>query len=220
MSDLKKADWHRQQVDDGAIVRAQAFQATRDTIASKDRLTDETWAGPLAEEVFDRWLTDRGIDHEWDHDPHEFDRWDFYVPPWYIDVKCGNCTSEPHLDYACNLKKRQARNVAVSAYVHARYNSQLRELILFGAISKVDFLAEAMFRKKGEVLPQANGQSMTVKHDFYEQEISILTPLDAFLAGPECRLCGERPGYMDGQLCGGCWLGRRKALLEAEAIVV
>lgn len=199
--------WHRAMVDEYAETRAKAFQAQRDKLGVTCDISDRRWCGPLAEEVFHQWLEARGIDHEWDHDPDHFDSWDIYIPPRYIDVKCIAATTEPLLHYGCNVKRAQLKNPKVTDYVFARYLWPEKEMILLGGITKVDFKDEPLERKEGELV-----NSMTVKEPFWEQPIERLTDLEQFVAGPACLDCDHWNGYMDGQLCGRCYMARRQTL--------
>lgn len=216
----KGVDWHREIATDKMICDAQAFQAQRDAIqktwASKERdkrMTKETWIGPLAEEVFDRWLEARGLEREWDHDPGRFDEVEFYRSPHGIDVKCMNQSAdcEPTLDYACNVKAYQVHNPKVTCYLFSRYIVPTHEVIQFGMIEKKDFLTEAREQKKGDIIKIGGGREMTVSEDMLWVPIKLLTPTEIFLAGQKCVACNHWNGFMDGQLCGPCWMARRKA---------
>jgi hypothetical protein len=217
----KGVDWHREIASDAMIAKAQAFQATRDRIQKSEvgkrrdeAMTPETWIGPLAEEVFDRWLEARGIDREWDHEPGRYDEVEFYIAPHGIDVKCMNQSAdcEPGLDYACNVKAYQVHNPKVTAYVFSRFIVPTHEVIQFGMISKKDFLEadELQEQKKGDIIKIGGGREMTVSEDMFWVPISILTPTEIFLAGQKCLECNHWNGYMPGQLCGLCWMARRK----------
>jgi hypothetical protein len=213
-------DWHREIASDEMIAKAQAFQATRDAVQKSEAgrrrdeaMTRETWIGPLAEEVFDRWLEARGIDREWDHDPGRYDEVEFYIAPHGIDVKCMNQTAdcEPLLDYACNVKAYQVRNPKVTAYVFSRFIVPTHEVIQFGMISKRDFKDNCREQKKGDVIKIGGGREMTVSEDLLWIPIEELTPTAVFLAGQKCVDCNHWNGFMTGQLCGPCWMARRKA---------
>ena len=216
MSDIRdfwktiRVDWHREYVDDLKICRAQAFQATRDRQPHSDSgLTDETWIGPLAEEVFDRWLTAKGIDHEWDHDPERYDDVEFYIPPEHVDVKCmnQNADCEPLPGYACNVKKIQAEkeDSTVTAYVFARYIVPTREVIIFGGMLRRDFLETAVPQPKDKQVTA----DMKVSEDLLEVYLKDLTPIEELLGGRRCLDCDHWNGFMDGQLCWPCWMARR-----------
>lgn len=215
---LAPSDWYRETVDDLKICRAQGFQARRDAQPhSDDGLTDETWIGPLAEEVFDRWLTARGIDHDWDHDPDRFDDVEFYIAPRNVDVKCmnQNADCEPLGNYACNVKRRQAlkRDSRVTDYVFARYIVPRKEVIIFGGMTRADFLDKAVPRDEHEKVTK----DFEVSEDLLEVYIEDLTPTEELLAGRTCLGCGHWNGFMEGQLCGPCWMGRR-ALAKREEV--
>ncbi len=199
--------WIRVVVDEAAEARAKAFQAQRDKLGVTCDISERRWCGPLAEEVFHLWLEGQGIEHDWDHDPDHFDSWDIYQPPRYIDVKCCAAASEPLLHYGCNVKKTQVKNPNVTDYVFARYLWPEKEMIIMGGISKLGFMDEPLDRKEGDVVNQ-----MTVKEPFWEQPIENLTDLEEFLAGPACVDCNHWNGYMEGQLCGRCYLARRQTL--------
>lgn len=217
MSDIRdfyktvRASWHREIVDDLKICRAQAFQATRDSLPNRsdDKLSPDNWIGPLCEEVFHRWLDSKGLDHEWDHEPDRFDDVEFYRAPHNIDVKGMNqnadCEPLPH--YACNVKKKQAekRDSRVTAYCFSRFIKPTKEVIQFGMISRADFLDCA---DEGEQDEQVTGD-FKVKTPVRFCKISDLTPTEEFLAGRTCVDCGHWNGFMDGQLCGPCWMARR-----------
>ena len=207
---LRPSDWHRETIDDLKICAAQGFQARRDAQPySGDGLTDETWIGPLAEEVFDRWLTGKGIDHEWDHDPDRFDDVEFYIAPRHVDVKCmgQNADCEPLGTYACNVARRQAekRDSLVTDYVFARYIVPRREVIIFGGMTRADFREKAVPRDEHEKVTK----DFEVSEDLLEVYIEDLTPTEELLAGRTCLDCGHWNGFMEGQLCGPCWMARR-----------
>lgn len=215
---LAPSDWHREIVDDLKICRAQAFQARRDALPHHDEgLTDETWIGPLAEEVFDRWLTARGIDHDWDHDPDRFDDVEFYIAPRNVDVKCmnQNADCEPLGTYACNVKKWQAEkpDSRVTDYVFARYIVPTREVIIFGGMTRAEFREKAVPQEKNKQVTD----SFKVSETLLEVYIEDLTPTEELLAGRTCLGCGHWNGFMEGQLCGPCWMARRALAKREEA---
>ncbi len=204
-------DWHREICNEEAEIRAKGFYAQQQKYGqrwniSNCDLSKRPWCGALAEEVLNGWLEDRIDWHEWGHDPDRFEKHDFYVPPWYIDSKCIAATTEPRLNYGCNVKKTQIKNVAVNAFVFSRYLWPEKEMIILGAISKKDFREIAIEREKGDIINQ-----MTVEEPFLECSISDLTSLEEFLAGQPCLNCEHWNGYMDGQLCGPCWMEARRA---------
>jgi len=178
-------------------------------------MTDETWVGPLAEEVFDRWLTAKKIEHEWDHDPDRFDDVEFYIAPRNVDVKCmnQNADCEPLPGYACAVKKAQAekRDSRVTDYVFARYIVPNREVIILGGITRADFLDKAVEQPKDKRVTD----DFKVSETLLEVYIRDLTETEELLAGRTCLDCGHWNGFMDGQVCGPCWMARR-ALAKRE----
>jgi len=210
--------WHRVIVTDADVRRAKMFRKSRDrSVGSAGRLTDETWTGHLAEDVFADWLDSNEIPYERQNDPNKADPWDFKIGTWFVDVKCANTTVEPQPDYGCNVQKRQhlARG-EVNAYVHARFISDVNEVVLFGAISKAAFGEIAEERKVRDKVTQ----SFTVSGDMYECLISDLEDLEEFFVDRPCVWpdCGHWNGYMDGQLCGKHWLTKHFGLEERGSV--
>ena len=61
------------------------------------------------------------------------------------------------------------------------------------------------------IIPIGGGRTMTVSEDLLWVPIKLLTPTEQYLDGKKCLDCNHWNGFMEGQLCGPCWMARRKA---------
>jgi hypothetical protein len=166
-------NWIALNVSDQDIADAQAIRAERDQQYAniyQERTTDERWVGDMGEILFNRWLTDQTIEHDWIQDKAAGQP-DFRLGGTSVDIKTVKRQVPMRPDYTAQITARHARE-EVAYYFFATYIVPRRQLWLLGGISKEAFLANARYYAAGEQV-HAN-YTVRPGHEIYNIEVRHL----------------------------------------------
>ncbi len=134
--------------------------------------------------------------------------YDFDFDDYKFEVKGIGCNQQPAPHWEATVMDYQ-KNRKATHFIFNRIRNDFKVGWVLGFISKESFFEQARFAEKG-----TKNQNFTYDNDRHCLEIRLLSSPDEMGDlllraddGPTpCKSCDHWNGYMDGQLCGICWL--------------
>lgn len=162
-------------VDNQMIAEAQRMREARDRLYGNifhERATDQRWVGDLGEIVFDRWLTNSRVPHDWANDDRAAPgNWDFAIGATTIGVKTVKRKVPIRADYTAQITARHA-NEAEHVFFLC-YQEPARIIWLLGGATMQHYLDHATYYGAGAKV-HAN-YTVRAGHEIYNGPIRCLT---------------------------------------------